>query len=190
MFKKSLTVSFKPENGMIIYSGLAKRLKFHSSQVKIYPEWSKGHWGIFSKSFENCTIEPPMSPLEKHFSFAEGLLHLLKSIIWRTEKFMYGIICRWNLTACAARISITLQRFVYKYTEQYGYCTIFFYWVVTRMQQLTPVLLPLKWYMLMLNKFCWLLQFAKLINVNALSYARQLINPSSKRPLTNFQFSI
>lgn len=126
MFKKSLTVSFKPENGMIIYSGLAKHLKFHSSQVKIYPEWSKGHWGIFSKSFENCTIEPPMSPLEKHFSFAEGLLHLLKSIIWRTEKFMYGIICRWNLTACAARISITLQRFLYKYTEQYGYCTIFF----------------------------------------------------------------
>ena len=111
MFKKSLTVSFKPENGMIIYSGLAKRLKCHSSQVKIYPEWSKGHWGIFSKSFENCAIEPPMSPLEKHFSFAEGLLHLLKSIIWRTEKFMYGIICRWNLTACAARISITLQRF-------------------------------------------------------------------------------
>lgn len=111
MFKKSLTVSFKPENGMIIYSGLAKRLKFHSSQVKIYPKWSKGHWGIFSKSFENCAVEPPMSPLEKYFSFAEGLLHLLKSIIWRTEKFMYGIICRWNLTACAARISITLQRF-------------------------------------------------------------------------------
>lgn len=38
MFKKSLTVSFKPENRMIMYSGLAKRLKFHSSQVKIYPE--------------------------------------------------------------------------------------------------------------------------------------------------------
>lgn len=38
MFKKSLTVSFKPENGMLIYSGLAKHLKFHSSQVKIYPE--------------------------------------------------------------------------------------------------------------------------------------------------------
>ena len=38
MFKKSLTVSFKPKNGMIIYSGFTKRLKFHSSQVKIYPE--------------------------------------------------------------------------------------------------------------------------------------------------------
>lgn len=38
MFEKSLTVRFKPKNGMIIYSGLAKRLEFYGSQVKIYPE--------------------------------------------------------------------------------------------------------------------------------------------------------
>ena len=52
MFKKSLTVSFKPENGMIIYSGLAKRQNVIAHRSKFIQNEVKATGVFFQKALK------------------------------------------------------------------------------------------------------------------------------------------